>query len=226
MTERQNILVLDDEAIITNLLQTILEMANYSVTVFNDSEKALEYFLKNINYFQMAIVDFQMPKMNGLDFIKKVRKENMTMPIMMLTAYSNPFLINNAADLNICEYIVKPFRDIKTFVASVQKNIGQKSPEQRLENFYNQFLEIIDLVTKDQIPLGYTSANFIIKTLELNQFDSKKLEVMRKILPHLTEQIRFLETQESYTTLKRSNELRKETLDKLLKDIYTGKKLS
>lgn len=224
MTEKYNILVLDDEAIITNLLQTILEMANYSVTVFNDSEKALDYFLKNTNYFQMAIVDFQMPKINGLDFIKRVRKENKTMPIMMLTAYSNPFLINNAADLNICEYIVKPFRDIKTFVASVQKNMGQKSPEQRIENFYQQFLETIDLVLQNHIPLGYTSASFIIKTLELNKFDPKKLEVMKKILPHLTEQIKFLETQESYLTLKRSNDLRKETLEKLLREINENRK--
>ncbi|MCF6148078.1 MAG: response regulator [Candidatus Kuenenia sp.] len=226
MTDKQNILVLDDEAIITNLLQTILEMANYSVTVFNDSEKALEYFLKNVHYFQMAIVDFQMPKLNGLDFIKRVRKENKTMPVMMLTAYSNPFLINNAADLNICEYIVKPFRDIKSFVASVQKNMGQKSTEQRLANFYQQFLEIIDLVMQDHIPLGYTSANFIIKTLEINQFDPKKLEVMKKILPHLSEQIKFLETQESYLSLKRSNDLRKETLEKLLREIKEGKKHS
>src|SRR3990172_5420986 len=113
MDGKSNILVLDDETIITNLLQTILEMGGYSVKVFNDSEKALEYFLNNPDYFHMAIVAFQMPKLNGLEFLKRVRKVNPTIPVMMLTAYSNPFLINNAANLNICEYIVKPFRDIK-----------------------------------------------------------------------------------------------------------------
>lgn len=219
MEYKSNILVLDDEAIITNLLQTILEMANYSVKVFNDSEKALEYFLKNPDYFHMAIVDFQMPKMNGLDFIKRVRKSNPTIPVMMLTAYSNPFLINNAADLNICEYIVKPFRDIKSFIATVQKNLGQENTQERLENFYQQFLEIAGLVMKDQIPLGYTSTSFIIKTLELNRFDKKKLEILKKIQPHLAEQIKFLETRENYETLKQNDAIRKSNIRKFQSEI-------
>ncbi|MBM4055202.1 MAG: response regulator [Planctomycetes bacterium] len=219
MEEKSNILVLDDETIITNLLQTILEMASYSVKVFNDSEKAWEYFLKNPDYFHMAIVDFQMPKMNGLDFVKSVRKLNSTIPVMMLTAYSNPFLINNAADLNICEYIVKPFRDIKSFIATVQKNLGHKGTQQRLENFYQQFLEIIDLVMKDQIPVGYTSSGFILKTLELNRFDKERLDILKKIQPYLAEQIKFLETQENYKTLKQNDAIRKSNIKKFQEEI-------
>ncbi len=214
MDGKSNILVLDDETIITNLLQTILEMAGYSVKVFNDSEKALEYFLNNPDYFHMAIVDFQMPKLNGLEFLKRVRKVNSTIPVMMLTAYSNPFLINNAANLNICEYIVKPFRDIKSFIATVQKNLGQENTQQRLENFYQQFLEITDLVMNDQIPLGYTSPSFIIKTLELNHFDRKRLDIMKKIQPQLDEHIKFLEALENYTTLKQNEAIRKSNIRK------------
>jgi response regulator RpfG family c-di-GMP phosphodiesterase len=209
MSEKQNILVLDDDTIITNLLQTILEMANYNVVVFNNPEKALDYFLENQNYFQLAIVDFQMPKMNGIDFVKKMRTKNQQLPIMMLTAYSNPYLINNAADLNISEYIIKPFKDIKSFTASVRKNIGQENIENKMQNLYQQFVDILELVVKDQNPRGLSSINFIIKTLEMHNFEAKILEVMKKIQAYVAEQIKYLEAEESYLALKQNSESRK-----------------
>jgi len=219
MKDKQNILVVDDETIITNLLQTILEMADYKVTVFNDPKKALEYYLNNTNLFQLAIIDFQMPRLNGLELTKKIREKNPHLPVMMLTAYSNPFLINNAADLNICEYIVKPFRDVKSFTVSVRKNIGQSGIENRLDDFYHQFKEIMKLVLNDRPPQGLTSVSFIIKSLESHHYDSKKLEVLKRIQPYLMEQIKFLEVQESYFSLKQDSDQRKTQIKKFFAEL-------
>lgn len=219
MSDKYSILVLDDDTIITNLLQTILEMANYSVKAFNDPEKALDYYLKNPEAFHLLIVDFQMPKMNGIDFSRKIRHQNPTVPIMMLTAFSNPYLINNAADLNICEYIIKPFKDIKAFTSAIRKNIGLEGVDHRLEDFYQQFFAISEQVLSDRAPRDFTSASFIVRTLEINQYQPKKLEVLKKMLPLLMEHIKFLEAQESYLALKRDYDARKATIKKLITEL-------
>lgn len=216
MNDKYNILVLDDDTLITNLLRTILEMANYKVTVFNNPEKALDCFLDNPNYFHLAIVDFQMPKMNGLDFVKKIRTKNQQIPVMMLTGYSNPFLINNAADLNISEYIVKPFKDIKSFTASVRKNIGLGGVENRLQDLYQQYLDIIKLVLEGTIPRGLSSVSFILRTLETNNYQPKILETLKEIQPQLMEQIKYLEAEENYFLLKQNSELRRDEIKKYL----------
>ena len=219
MSDKYNILVLDDDTIITNLLQTILEMANYSVKAFNDPEKALDCYLKNPDAFHLLIVDFQMPKMNGIDFSRKIRQQSPSVPIMMLTAFSNPYLVNNAADLNICEYIIKPFKDIKAFTAAIRKHIGQEGMDRRLDDFYQQFFSISGQVMDDRTPRDFTSASFIVRTLEINQYHPQKLAILKKMLPLLMEHIKFLEAQESYLALKRDYDSRKATIKKLITEL-------
>jgi len=101
------ILLAEDERELSNALCAILKHNNYSVDAVYDGQDALDYGL-SANY-DGIILDIMMPKKDGLAVLKQLRAENVTTPIMMLTAKSELddriFGLDTGAD----DYLSKPF---------------------------------------------------------------------------------------------------------------------
>ena len=88
MDNSGKIVLVDDEAMVTKTLATLLKLEGLKNTVsFNSPYEALEY-LEN-NECDLVISDFIMPKMDGLDFLAKVREKHRELPIIICTAYNN-----------------------------------------------------------------------------------------------------------------------------------------
>jgi DNA-binding response OmpR family regulator len=101
------ILLAEDERELSNALTAILKHSNYSVdTVYNGAD-ALEYALSD-NY-DCLILDIMMPKMSGLDVLENVRKSGSTVPVLLLTAKSEPEDIVEGLDSGADDYLTKPF---------------------------------------------------------------------------------------------------------------------
>ena len=79
----EKILVVDDDANICELLRLYLTKEGYQVTVANDGEEGLEKF--NAVKPDMVLLDVMMPRMDGLEVCRRIRKAGNT-PVMMLTA--------------------------------------------------------------------------------------------------------------------------------------------
>ncbi len=101
------ILLCEDEKELSNALVKILKHYNYSVDAVYDGEEAL-HFLDSENY-DAVILDIMMPKLNGLDVLKKVREKGNPVPIIMLTAKSQIDDKVTGLDLGANDYLTKPF---------------------------------------------------------------------------------------------------------------------
>lgn len=105
--EKLKILVADDESRMRKLVNDFLTKKGYKVIEAENGEQALDYFYtdKEISLF---ILDVMMPKMDGWQVCKEIRKES-KIPIVMLTAKSEEEDELLGFDLGADEYISKPF---------------------------------------------------------------------------------------------------------------------
>ena len=112
----EKILVVDDDTNICELLRLYLTKEGYQVTVANDGEEGLEKF--NQVKPDMVLLDVMMPKMDGLEVCRRIRKAGNT-PVMMLTAKGETFDKVLGLELGADDYVVKPF-DAKEIIARIK----------------------------------------------------------------------------------------------------------
>ena len=120
----EKILVVDDDTNICELLRLYLTKEGYQVTVANDGEEGLEKF--NQVKPDMVLLDVMMPKMDGLEVCRRIRKAGNT-PVMMLTAKGETFDKVLGLELGADDYVVKPF-DTKEIVARIKAVLRRSSP--------------------------------------------------------------------------------------------------
>ena len=101
------ILVVDDESRIRKIIRDFLVREGYVVCEAEDGEAALDSFCSN-NDIDLIIMDVMMPKMDGWQLCKEVRKLS-KVPILMLTAKSEEQDELKGFELGVDEYISKPF---------------------------------------------------------------------------------------------------------------------
>lgn len=112
----EKILVVDDDTNICELLRLYLIKEGYQVTTANDGEEGLEKF--NQLKPDMVLLDVMMPRMDGLEVCRRIRKLGNT-PVMMLTAKGETFDKVLGLELGADDYMVKPF-DTKEVVARIK----------------------------------------------------------------------------------------------------------
>ncbi len=115
-TPRLKILVADDEAIIRLGLRTMLEALGHDVLLAADGREALA--LARTGRPDLAILDLQMPLTDGLEVARVLARKH-PMPVLVLTAFSQQDLIEQASALPIQGYLIKPV-DERDLAAAVQ----------------------------------------------------------------------------------------------------------
>ncbi len=111
------ILVVDDEARMRKLVRDFLVRKNYEVLEAGDGMEAMDVFYSTQN-IALIILDVMMPKMDGWELCREIRKES-KVPIIMLTAKSDERDEQLGFDLGVDDYISKPFSP-KILVARVE----------------------------------------------------------------------------------------------------------
>ena len=101
------VLMVDDESRMRKLVSDFLTRKGYEVIEAGDGEEAIDKFYEDKD-IALVILDVMMPKMNGWDVCKEIRK-NSNVPIIMLTAKSDEASELNGFDCGADEYISKPF---------------------------------------------------------------------------------------------------------------------
>ena len=120
----EKILVVDDDTNICELLRLYLTKEGYQVTTANDGEEGLEKF--NQLKPDMVLLDVMMPRMDGLEVCRRIRKLGNT-PVMMLTAKGETFDKVLGLELGADDYVVKPF-DSKEVVARIKAVLRRCTP--------------------------------------------------------------------------------------------------
>jgi DNA-binding response OmpR family regulator len=101
-----SILFIEDEMEIRDNYVRFLK--RYYNRVYEASEAESAYKLYSSKKPDILIIDIQLPKMSGLDLLKKIRQEDHTTKAIMLTAFSNKNYLLDASELKLTKYLLKP----------------------------------------------------------------------------------------------------------------------
>jgi len=108
MKSSVSILIADDEEMMRNLLEKILTREGYQVATAEDGLAALE--LMKDRPFDLVISDMKMPRMNGFELLKAIKKDHAQTGVIIMTAYGDTYTVKDALLLGADEYITKPFK--------------------------------------------------------------------------------------------------------------------
>lgn len=123
MSEKQRILLVDDDPNISHLVRLYLEKEGFDVTESARGDEALETFRRESP--ALVLLDVMLPGMDGLQVLKEIRKTS-KVPVIMLTARDETFDKVLGLELGADDYVTKPF-ETKELVARV-KAVLRRAP--------------------------------------------------------------------------------------------------
>jgi len=140
-------LVVDDSGIMRKMVMRALkqaELANFTFTEASDGVEALKKV--DPKTIDMLFVDWNMPNMNGIDLIRKIRSmEKHHTPIVMITTESTMGKMDEAmAEVNVDKYIAKPFtaEDLQKRLGPLFETLAGQS--QRKKGFFSKLATALD----------------------------------------------------------------------------------
>lgn len=132
------ILVVDDEMLIRNVVREYMALENYEVEEASDGDEAINLFRNND--YDLVIMDVMMPKKDGFQTVKELKKIKDT-PVIMLSARTEEYDKLIGFDIGVDDYVTKPFSP-KELVARV-KAVTKRREKQ------TSYLEFGDLMIDD-----------------------------------------------------------------------------
>lgn len=128
---KPNIMVIDDEELTQELIRHMLrEVHHGEIVVYSTCSKALSRLKQEPNHYDLIISDWEVPGLNGLDFLKEVRKIEPEVPFLMVTGHSSKKLVVNAIRAGVDDFLVKPFT-AKGLLEKVMNLTGTKMVEDK-----------------------------------------------------------------------------------------------
>lgn len=166
----QNILIVEDDMDIQELLREFLKEAGYEVMAASDGIEAMDLFAKN--KFDLILLDIMLPKIDGFGVCELIRKQSQV-PIIMLTALGGEEEQIRGLDLQVDDYITKPFSVpiLIRKIAAVLRRSSQAQEEGHKAIEYQNLSLDLDNYTATVDGIAY----------ELTQ---REFEVLRELLTH------------------------------------------
>ena len=101
-----NILIVEDDKNLRRLMEVFLKENGFEIFLAEDGEKAIEVFYKS--HIDLVLCDIMMPKVNGYDLVKELRRFNYDLPLIMVTAKESFADKKKGFLIGADDYIVKP----------------------------------------------------------------------------------------------------------------------
>ncbi|MHA2251206.1 MAG: response regulator [Candidatus Kariarchaeaceae archaeon] len=118
------VLLVDDSNFMKLVTERLLKKLGHEILYkASNGEEALEYYIKNWWEIDLIFLDVVMPKMDGLQLLRKVLSINSDAKVIMVTAISSSSIVTGAMKLGAVEFVTKPFR-LSEFVRAVNKVLG------------------------------------------------------------------------------------------------------
>jgi DNA-binding response OmpR family regulator len=154
----KKILIIEDEKSILMALEDNLGLEGYDVVCAVDGEQGLS--IAREEEFDLLILDIMLPKMDGFEVCKKLRKDGIIMPILMLTAKSQEIDKVLGLELGADDYVTKPFspRELLARVKALLRRAGQSCQETDKYSFGHIEVDFVKYEAKKKGKLIYLSA--------------------------------------------------------------------
>ncbi len=170
------ILIVEDETSIANFVRDGLEEEGFSVDVADNGRMGLQLALDNIAEYDVILLDWMLPGMNGIEICRNIRKESNSVPVIFLTAKDTVDDAVFGLESGANDYIRKPF-SFEELLARIR--VLMRKSETELLVFSAGDVELnIDkhTVTKDGKPIELTQKEFSL----LEYFLRNKGKVCRR----------------------------------------------
>ncbi|MBP7742330.1 MAG: response regulator [Aliarcobacter sp.] len=178
LLKRLTLLYVEDDDIIRNELSNLLANFFTKVIVAKDGKEGFRTYLENKDDIDIVLTDINMPILNGLDMIKRIRDLDNKIPVIFATAHSDTEFLAEAIKLRAQEYIIKPI-DIRNLIAllndiaTVLYHEFQLYQQQIELSRYKEILDSSNIVIKMDLHLNITYVNELF--CEITGFDSEEL---------------------------------------------------
>jgi len=157
-----SILLAEDEQRVRESFKKVLLLYVDNVYTAGDGEEAYELYKKHNP--SIIITDIKMPKMNGLELIKKIRQKNKEIPIIVTSAYTDQDFLLESIKLSLIEYVIKPIKenDLNRLLKECAQKLYEKSEKviKLAENSTYDFENKILSIKKQSIPLTQKEIEF------------------------------------------------------------------
>ena len=165
------ILLIEDEPDLGAIIQTSLAHHQYVVDWAQDGKAGWEYLTTDRATYSLAIIDWMLPRMSGIEICRRLRAEKYTLPILMLTARDRMEDKITGLDAGADDYLVKPFgmEELLARLRALQRRAPTFQPE-RLQvgnlrlDYGNNAIVITNPVGKEQ------SVNLTAKEFQLLEY--------------------------------------------------------
>ncbi|MDD3055439.1 MAG: response regulator transcription factor [Aliarcobacter sp.] len=127
-----SVLFAEDDDIVRAQVTETLRIFFGKIFIAKDGEEAFEIF--KLEKPDIILSDIKMPKIDGLQLIEKIREENQSIPIIILTSYSDQNTLFKAANSSIDGYILKPL-ELNNFLETFDKVIRRKKSIRKFFTF-------------------------------------------------------------------------------------------
>ncbi|SLM28290.1 putative transcriptional regulator ycf27 (fragment) [Desulfamplus magnetovallimortis] len=112
MKKNRTILIVDDMRQIRNILRFSLKKEGFDVVTADSGQAALDYAFSPVKPLDLVLLDIMMPKMDGYEVIKRLKKDDRTknIPVIFLTAKAQVKDVVNGKAMGADDYVVKPYK--------------------------------------------------------------------------------------------------------------------
>lgn len=138
-----NLLLVDDEPLIVQSLQYILKNSADKIVVAGNGEEALRMFLSN--EIHCILCDINMPIMNGVDLIKKLRADKFDVPFIFYTGHGSHELMLEAVKYGAFEFLNKPLLDglNEAVMRGLRKGLGIDDNSSDSADFMSEYKKLL-----------------------------------------------------------------------------------
>ncbi|WP_026374549.1 response regulator transcription factor [Aestuariibacter salexigens] len=174
------VLIVEDDSRLLMQLDSLLQQHGYSVDLADDGQKA--YFLFSEHPYDLAIVDVGLPVLDGFELLRRIRRDNITTPVLLLTARDRWQEKVEGLDAGADDYLTKPFHEEELLArvkALIRRASGQANPQIergpiRLDTLNNEAYihdALLDLTAYEYKVLEYLmmNPNKVVSKTELTE---------------------------------------------------------
>ncbi len=178
LLKRFTLLYVEDDDMIRGELSQLLMSFFSMVYVAKSGKEGLRTYLENQDNIDLILTDVNMPELNGIEMIKKIREFDRKIPVIFATAHSDNEFLAEAIKLRVQEYIIKPIdvRYLLSLLSEIANNLYHEILLKQQQEELSKYKEIIDsnsIVIKTDTHLNITYVNELF--CQISGFDSDEL---------------------------------------------------
>jgi two-component system response regulator FixJ len=182
----RKIAILDDEVVFLRGLNEGLAEAGFSVSAFSEPDRLLTAIDAGYD-FDVIVVDYKMPKITGIDFLKMIKQKNVTAPVIFISGYGTVPVAVDAMNEGAVHFLEKPIeiQKLATIIEAVTAdNVNFKKERGEIERFEKQYKSlpksqqrVMDLAVE-----GYTNKEIASRlNLTVRTVDTYRMWIMAKM---------------------------------------------